>query len=126
MPFVTARCKVSKLQTTLSLLLPLPRPKATLRAPTIDLKYTTGHVSCAFTAQEQDQSRKIFRFPDSARRLALKQRWQGVAEPESSHTGREYTRADAIDRDVVRHQLARLQLREMDTCCFGRAVTECS
>lgn len=109
------------LQSTLILLL---RPEPAACAPTINLKDITRHMRRAHAGNKQDQPSEILRLANSPRRLTRYKRIHGLPHPESGHLGREDTRADAVDGDVVAHELTGLDLRQVDACRFAWAVAE--
>ena len=75
-------------------------------------------------AQEQHQAGKVLGLPDAPRRLAHQQRVQVLVHAEARHLGREHARADAVDHDVERRQLAGLHLGQVDAGGFGGAICE--
>ena len=100
------------------------RPKPALRAPAINLKHSTRHMRRAQTAQKQNQSRKILRFPDPPARLSCDESIHRLLEPERRHPRREDAWTDAVHCDVMWHEFRGLEFGEMDTCGFAGAVGE--
>lgn len=111
--------------------LPLPRrlpPTAisTQRRPAINLQHIPRHMRRPSTRQKQDQPPKILRRAHPPTRLPSDQRIQRTLHAKRRHSRGKHSGTNTIHRDMVRHQFARLAFGEMNTCCFGRSVGECS
>lgn len=74
--------------------------------------------------QEKNQPRKVLGLPNPPARLARQQRLHRLLKPKRRHSRRKHARTHAVDRDVLRHQLRGLHLREVDARRLRGPVAE--